>query len=170
VKTALTSTAVVLIILTCGCGRKEAPADESPDSAKGVKPDMSGEVDPNMKKDVESLPGLDEVAGDEERREPEGSIAGGYSGRFYKTLTLELTAGQREDLTRQREENRASGRRDVTLKFTPGQLEAIREVCPECRDKAITWHTDRVGVRVKLYFDDAGQIVKPPDPFPYVSR
>ena len=30
--------------------------------------------------------------------------------------------------------------------------------------------TDRVGVRVTLSFDEAGRIVKPLEPVPYVSR
>lgn len=152
------------------CGQKEAPAEEKLDPAKEVSADKQGDVDPNLQKDIESLPWLDEVAGDEEGPELEGATSVGDSGKGERTLLVELTAQQREDLKREREENRASGRRDVTVKFTPEQLEAIREVCPECREKAITWNTDRVGVRVKLRFDDAGRIVKPPEPFPYVSR
>jgi len=166
----LTAIVVVLLIFFVGCGRKEAPAEEGLDPGKEVSADKEGTVDPNLEKDIESLPWLDEVAGDEEGPGLEGSTSVGDSGKYYKTLTLELTADQREDLVRQREENRASGLRNVTVKFTPDQIKAIREVCPECREKAITWHTDRVGVRVKLYFDDAGRIVKPPEPFPYVSR
>jgi hypothetical protein len=167
-----TSTVAFFILALCiaACGRKEAPAKEELDPSKEVTADKSGRVDPNLQKDIESLPGLDEVAGDDEGPELEGATSIADAGKGERTLTLELTAAQREDLERQREENRASGRRDVTVKFTPGQLEAIREVCPECRERAITWHTDRVGVRVKLRFDDAGRIVKPPEPFPYVSR
>ena len=152
------------------CGHKEAPAEEDLDPAKKVTADKSGDVDPNLQKDIESLPWLDEVAGDEEGPALEGATSVGDPGKGERTLLLELTAEQREDLERQRQKNRASGRRDVTVKFAPEQLEAIREVCPKCREEAITWNTDRVGVRVKLRFDDAGRIVKPPEPFPYVSR
>ena len=91
-------------------------------------------------------------------------------GTGRKWLLLELTAEQREELERQRQRNRGSGRPEVTVAFTPEQLETIRRVCPQCDEKSITWHTDRVGVRVKLYFDEAGRIVKPLEPFPYVSR
>lgn len=87
-----------------------------------------------------------------------------------KMVVVELTAEQREDLERQRRENRSRGATDVTVTFTPEQLEAIHRVCPECKETSITWHTDRVGVRVKLYFDGAGRIRKPLDPVPYVSR
>ncbi len=91
-------------------------------------------------------------------------------GTGRKWLLLELTAEQREELERQRQRNRDSERPEVTVAFTPEQLEAIRRVCPACEETSITWHTDRVGVRVKLYFDEAGRIVRPPEPFPYVSR
>ena len=167
-----TSTVAFFALALClvACGRKEAPAKEELDPSKEVTADKGGDVDPNLQKDVESLPWLDEVAGEGEGPELEGATSVGDAGKGERTLTLELTAAQREELERQREKNRAGGRRDVTVVFTPEQLEAIREVCPECREKAITWHTDRVGVRVKLRFDEAGRIVKPPEPFPYVSR
>jgi hypothetical protein len=168
-KKAILAIAGVALCLAA-CGGKEAPAEEELDPSKEVSADKGGDVDPNLEKDVESLPGLDEIAGDEEDPELERATSVGDAGKGERTLTLELTAAQREDLERQREKNRASGRRDVTVKFTPEQMEAVREVCPECREKAITWNTDRVGVRVKLRFDAAGHIVKPPEPFPYVSR
>ncbi len=167
-KTALTAFAVAFFL--AACGQKEAPAEEGRDPAKEVKADKSDRVDPNLQKDLESLPGLDEVAGDEEGPELESATSVGDAAKGERTLTIELTAAQREELERQRQLNRGSGRREVTVAFTPEQLEAIRRVCPQCKEKSITWHTDRVGVRVKLYFDEAGRIVKPLEPFPYVSR
>ncbi len=154
----------------CACGRKEAPADEGPDPSTKVTPDKSGRAAPGVQEDLDEITWPDEVAGEEEGSELKGATRVGEAGKGERTLTLELTADQREDLERQRRANRGSGRPDVTVTFTPEQLEAIREVCPKCREKAITWHTDRVGVRVKLHFDDQGRILKPPDPFPYVSR
>lgn len=108
------------------------------------------------------------TASPRDEAEVKSSLDGQGTGR--KWLLVELTAEQREELERQRQRNRKSGQREVTVTFTPEQLEAIRRVCPQCDEKSITWHTDRVGVRVKLYFDEAGRIVKPLEPFPYVSR
>jgi hypothetical protein len=165
-----TATFFILALGLAACGRKEAPAEEGPTPGTEVSADKSGRVDPSLEKDIDSLPWLDEVRGEGEGPGLEGATSVGDAPAGERTLTLELTAPQREDLERQREENRGRGGRDVTVRFTPEQLEAIREVCPECREKAITWHTDRVGVRVKLRFDEAGRIVKPPEPVPYVSR
>jgi hypothetical protein len=165
---AIALTIFVAALCLVACGPKEAPAEQELDPAKKVAPDKSGHVDPNQQKDLDSIPWLDDVAGEgaggaETALEDAASISG-------RRLVVELTAEQREELERQRQKNRGSGRRDVTVKFTPQQLEAIRRVSPECRETAITWHTDRVGVRVTLYFDEAGRIVKPPEPVPYVSR
>jgi hypothetical protein len=167
---AIAATIFLFTLCLCACGRKEAPADEGPDPSKKVGPDKSGRVDPAVQEDLDEITWLDEVAGEEEGSELKGSTSVDDAGKSERTLTLELTADQREDLERQRRANRGSGRGDVTVTFTPQQLEDIREVCPKCREKAITWHTDRVGVRVKLHFDDEGRILRPPDPFPYVSR
>ena len=165
-KAALSAFAVALCLVACG--PKEAPPEEELDPSKEVTAGKDGGVDADLRKDVDSLPGPDEVspggAGDA------GTAPDNAPAVSGKMVVVELTAEQREDLERQRRANRASGRRDVTVKFTAEQLEAIRKVCPECRETSITWHTDRVGVRVKLCFDDAGRILKPPDPFPYVSR
>jgi hypothetical protein len=111
---------------------------------------------------------LDEVAGEGEG--DAGTALDDATSVAGKMVVVELTAEQREELERRRQQNRSSGRRDVTVKFTPEQLEAIRRVCPACRETSITWHTDRVGVRVKLCFDEAGRIMKPLEPVPYVSR
>jgi hypothetical protein len=110
----------------------------------------------------------EETASPPDEAEVKSSLDDQGTGR--KWLLLELTTEQREELERQRQRNRGSGRPDVTVAFTPEQLEAIRRVCPACEETSITRHTDRVGVRVKLYFDEAGRILRPPEPFPYVSR
>jgi hypothetical protein len=165
-KAALSAFAVALCLVACG--GKEAPAKEELDPSKEVTAGNSGDVDPGARKELDESAWLDEVGGEEtggaENALESATSVGG------RRLVVELTAAQREELERQREKNRGSGVADVTVVFTPEQLEAIRRVCPRCEEKSITWHTDRVGVRLTLYFDEAGRITRPPDPFPYVSR
>jgi hypothetical protein len=161
---AITVTVFLSALCLAACGHKEAPAEELEPGGK-VTPDKTSTVDPNLQKVLDSIPGLDEVAGEEKGSELEDATSVGG-----KRLVVELTTEQREELERQREKNRGSGVADVTVVFTPEQLDAIRRVCPRCEEKSITWHTDRVGVRLTLYFDEAGRIVKPLEPVPYVSR
>jgi predicted small lipoprotein YifL len=166
-KKAILAIAGVALCLAA-CGHKEAPAEKELDPAKKVAPDKSGHADPGVQEDLDTITWLDDVtAGDEGDA---GTALDNATSVGGKRLVVELTTEQREELERQREKNRGSGVADVTVVFTPEQLDAIRRVCPRCEEKSITWHTDRVGVRLTLYFDEAGRIVKPLEPVPYVSR
>lgn len=83
----------------------------------------------------------------------------------HRWVVFDLTAGQKEDYDRQLEENRRTGSYEVTIEFTPAQLEAVRRVCPECEETSITWDADCIfDGRVGLTFDDAGKIVEPEPP------
>lgn len=165
---AITVTVFLSALCLAACGPKEAPAEKELDPAKEVASDKSGHADPGVQEDLDTITWLNEVAG--EGASDAGTALDDATSISGRRLVVELTTEQREELERQRQLNRGSGRRDVTVKFTPQQLEAIRRVCPACRETSITWHTDRVGVRVTLCFDEAGRIVKPLEPVPYVSR
>jgi hypothetical protein len=83
----------------------------------------------------------------------------------HRWVVFDFTADQKEDYDRQLEENRRTGGYEVTIEFTPAQLEAIRRVCPECEETFITWDADCIfGSRVGLRFDDAGKIIEPEPP------
>lgn len=83
----------------------------------------------------------------------------------HRWVVFDLTADQQEEYDRQLEENRRTGGYEVTIKFTPAQLEAIRRVCPACEETSITWDADCIfDSRVGLTFDDAGRIIEPEPP------
>jgi hypothetical protein len=147
VKTAIAVAAVLVLSLTVACSGKKAPADGGLDPAKKVTPEKSSEVDPNVEKDIESLPLLDEF---------------GEEGSDLK-ITLVLTREQVKDVERQREENAAAGTDEVTLEFTPEQIDAITRLCPTCKATSVTAPANRfAGRTVLLYLDGAGGITAAP--------
>lgn len=113
----------------------------------------------------ETAAAADEAAQPAAGAEPEiiTSLDDGDAG--HRWVVFDLTADQQEDYDRQLEENRRTGGYEVTITFTPAQLEAIRRVCPECEETSITWDADCIfGNRVGLAFDDAGRIIEPEPP------
>ncbi len=83
----------------------------------------------------------------------------------HRWVVFDLTANQQREYDGQLEENRRTGGREVTITFTPAQLEAIRRVCPECEETSITWDADCIFAdSAGLRFDDDGKIIEPEPP------
>jgi len=138
---ALTVAVFILALCLTACG---GAADRA-EGGKAAAPAVAGQ--PAAGAEPEIITSLDD--GDAERR----------------WLVFDLTADQKEDYDRQLEENRRTGGYEVTINFTPAQLEAVRRVCPECEETSITWDAGCIfSGRVGLTFDDAGKIIEPEPP------
>ncbi|MGD8718030.1 MAG: hypothetical protein PVH29_04325 [Candidatus Zixiibacteriota bacterium] len=134
-KTAIAVASAFILCLTVACGAKKTNGEKGPEPAG------------------ETAPG--------ETAEDAGESAANTGSEL--NITLVLTREQVKDVERRREENAAAGTDEVTLEFTPEQIDAITRLCPACKATSVTAPADRfAGRTVLLYLDDAGGITAAP--------